>query len=68
MHVVRSNDPCNKIMQGTITGEMDEVVQNKRLEENIKLWTGLDFNNSQRATEDRQRWWDIVVNVAVAAL
>ena len=26
----------------------------------MKAWTGLDFNSSQRAAEDRQRWQKIV--------
>ena len=35
----------------------------KRWEDNIREWTGLDFNSSQRAAEDRQRWQKIVADV-----
>ena len=37
--------------------------QNKRWEDNIREWTGLDFNSSQRTAEDRQRWQKIVADV-----
>ena len=37
--------------------------QKKRWEDNIKEWTGLDFNTSQRAAVDRQRWQKIVADV-----
>ena len=33
-------------------------------EDNIKEWTGLDFNRSQRAAEDRHRWQKIVADVS----
>ena len=41
--------------------------QKKRWEDNIKELTGLDFNNSQRAAEDRQRWQKIVADVSSGA-
>ena len=41
--------------------------QKKRWEDNIKEWTGLDFNSSQRAAEDRQRWQKIVADVSSGA-
>ena len=36
--------------------------------DNIKEWTGLDFNSIQRAAEDRQRWQKIVANVSSGAI
>ena len=39
--------------------------QKKRLEDNIKEWTGMDFANSSRAAEDRARWKGIVVKSSV---
>ena len=30
--------------------------QKKRLEDNIKEWTGMDFASSTRAAENRTRW------------
>ncbi len=35
----------------------------KMREDNIRMWTGLDFNNCQRAAEDRKRWQKIVADV-----
>ena len=35
----------------------------KRWEDNIREWTGLDYNSSPRAAEDRQRWQKIVDDV-----
>ena len=36
--------------------------QKKRWEDNIREWTGFDFNISQRAAEDRQSWQKIVAD------
>ena len=41
-----------KIVQGTVPGKRKRGRQNKRWEDNIREWTGLDFNSSQRAAED----------------
>ena len=40
-----------------------DLKKKKRWEDNITDWTGLDFNSSQRAAEDRQRWQKIVADV-----
>ena len=37
----------------------------KRVEDNIKEWTEMDFVNSTRAAEDRTRWKGIVVKSSV---
>ena len=39
--------------------------QKKRLEDNIKEWTGMDFARSIRAVENRTRWKGIVANLSV---
>ena len=66
-HVTRSNGLCKKVLQGTVPGKRKRGRQKKRWEDNIKEWTGLDFNNSQRAAEDRQRWQKIVADVSSGA-
>ena len=64
-HVIRSSGLCKKVLQGTVglPEKRKRGIQKKRWEDNIKDWTGLDFNSSQRAAEDRQRWQKIVVDV-----
>ena len=66
-HVTRSNGLCKQVLQGTVPGKRKRGRQKKRWEDNIKEWTGLDFNNSQRAAEDRQRWKKIVADVSSGA-
>ena len=66
-HVIRSNGLCKKVVQGTVPGKRKRGRQKKRWEDNIRVWTGLDFNNSQRAAEDRQRWQKIVADVSSGA-
>ena len=39
--------------------------QKKRLEDNIKEWTGMDFASSTRAAKDRTRWKGIIANSSV---
>ncbi len=62
-HAIRSSGLCKKIVQGTVPGKRKRGMQKKRLEDNIREWTGLDFNSSQRAAEDHQRWQKIVADV-----
>ena len=66
-HVIRSSDLCKKVLQGTVQGKRKGGRQKKRWEDNIREWTGLDFNSSQRAAEDRQRWQKIVADVSSGA-
>ena len=66
-HVTRSNGLCKKVLQGTVPEKRKRGRQKKRWEDNIKEWTGLDFNNSQRAAEDRQIWKTIVADVSSGA-
>ena len=39
--------------------------QKKRLEDNMKEWTGIDFASSTRAAEDRTSWKGIVAKSSV---
>ena len=63
VEMIRSNGLYKKIVQGTVPGKRKRGRQKKRWEDNIREWTGLDFNSSQRAAEDRQRWQKIVADV-----
>ena len=48
-----------------MNGKIRRGRQKKRWEENIKVWTGVDFTSSTRADEDRTRWKEIVVKSSV---
>ena len=37
-----------------------KTTQRKRLEDNIRKWTGLEFGKSQRAVENREIWRKVV--------
>ena len=39
--------------------------QRKRLEDNIRERTGLEFAKSQRAVENREKWWKLVAKSSV---
>ena len=39
--------------------------QRKRLENNIREWTGLEFAKSQRAVENREKWRKLVAKSSV---
>ena len=45
--------------------EKKRGIQKKRLEDNIKEWTGMDFASSTRAAENRSGWKGIVANSSV---
>ena len=42
-------------MQDTVKGGRRQGRQRKRLEDNIREWTGLEFAKSQRAVENREK-------------
>ena len=42
-------------MQGTVKGKRRQGGQRKTWEDNIREWTGLEFANSQRAMEKREK-------------
>ena len=39
--------------------------QRKRWEDNIREWTGLEFANSQRAVEKREKWRKLAAKLSV---
>ena len=48
-------------MHGTVKRRRRQGRQKKRLEDNIREWTGLEFTKSQRAVENRKNWRKLVV-------
>ena len=60
-HVSRSSCLAKTILQGTVKGGNRLSRQNKRWEDNIREWTGLDFAMSQRAVENREKRRKLVV-------
>ena len=43
-------------MQGTVKAGRRQGRQRKRWEDNIRVWTSLEFAKSQRAVENREIW------------
>ena len=55
-HVSRSSCLAKTVLQGTVKGGRRQGRQRKRWEDNIREWTGLEFDRSQRAVENRGKW------------
>ena len=66
-HISRSSDLAKTILQGTVKGRRRQGRQQKRLEDNIREWTGLEFAKSQRAVEYREKWRKLVCEVICRA-
>ena len=64
-HVSRSSGLAKTILQGTVKGRRRQGRQRKRWGDNIREWTGLEFGKSQRAVENRKKWWKLVVKSSV---
>ena len=64
-HISRSSGMAKIIVQGTVKGVRKRGRQKKRLEDNIKEWTGMGFGDFLRAAEDRKGWKDIVATSSV---
>ena len=64
-HVSRSSGLAKTILQGTVKEGRRQGRQKKRLEDNIREWTGLEFTKSQRAVENRKNWRKLVVKSSV---
>ena len=64
-HVSRSSGLAKTSLQGTVKGGRRHGRQRKRLEDNIREWTGLEFGKSQRAVENRGKWRKLVVKSCV---
>ena len=62
---MRSSGLAKTILQGTVNGKRRRGRQKKRLEDNIKEWTRIDFASTTRAAEDRTRWKGVVAKSSV---
>ena len=64
-HISLSSGLAKTIFQGTVKGGRSQGRQRKRLEDNIREWTGLEFAKSQRAVENRGKWRKLVAKSSV---
>ena len=64
-HILRSSGMAKTVLQGKVKGARRRGRQKKRWEGNIKEWTGMEFRDSLRATEDREGWKGIVATSSV---
>ena len=55
----------SSILQGTVKGGRRQGRQRKKLKDNIREWTGLEFAKSQRAVENCEKWRKLVVKSSV---
>ena len=53
-HVSRSPGLAKTILQGTVKVGRRQGRQKRRLKDNTREWTGLEFSKSQRAVENRE--------------
>ena len=60
-----SSGLAKTILQGKVKGGRRQGGQKKRLEDNNKEWTGLEFAKSQRAAENREKWRQPVMKSSV---
>ena len=64
-HVTRSSGLAKTVLQGTVQGGRRRGRQRKRWEDNIKEWTGLEWNIILRKAENREEWRKLVVKSTV---
>ena len=64
-HVTRSSGLAKTILQGTLQGRRRRGRQRKRWEDNIKEWTGLEWNIILRKAENCEEWRKLVVKSTV---
>ena len=55
-HVTRSSGLAKTILLGTVQGGRRRGRQRKRWEDNIKEWTGLEWNIILRKVKNREEW------------
>ena len=55
-HVTKSSGLTTTILQGTVHGGRRRDRQRKRWEDNIREWTGLEWNILLRKAENRDEW------------
>ena len=66
-HVSPSSALAKTIFQGTAKGGRKQGRQ-KRWEDNIREWTGLELPKFQRAVENREKWRKLVVKSSVVPI
>ena len=66
-HVTRSSGLDKTIQLGTVQGRRRRGRQRKRWEDNIKEWTGLEWNIILRKAENREEWKKLVVKSPVVS-
>ena len=54
--------------RGKMTGQTEKKKKKKKVEDNIREWTGLDFTKSQRAVQNREKWRTLIVKQSVLPL
>ena len=64
-HVTRSSGLAKTILQGAVQGGRQRGRQKKRWEDNMKEWTGLEWNILLRKAENRKEWRKLVVKSTV---
>ena len=64
-YVSRSSGLAETILQGTVKTGRRQGRQRKRWEDNIREWTGLEFDKSQRAVENRGKWRKLIAKSSV---
>ena len=64
-HVSRSSGLATTILRGTVKGERRRGRQKKRLEDNIREWTGLEFTKCQRTVKNKEKWSKLVAKSSV---
>ena len=64
-HVTRSSGLAKTVLQGTVQAGRWRGRQRKRWEDNIKEWTGLEWNVLLRKAENRKEWRKLVVKSTV---
>ena len=64
-HVSHSSGLAKTILQGTVKGGKRQGRQKKKWEDNIRVWTGLEFDRSQRDVENMGKWRKLVAKSSV---
>ena len=64
-HITRSSGLAKTVLQGTVQGGRWRGWQRKRWEDNIKKWTGLEWNSILRKAENREEWRKLAVKSPV---
>ena len=64
-HVSRSPGLDKTTLQGKVKGGRRQGRQKKRLEDNIREWTRLEFAKSHKTVENREKWRKLIVKSSV---